>query len=114
MAVARPRLLFHPAIIDDLEAIVTYYAELDESLPSRFRARFREQVSRLRRLPRSGAVLFEDVRRVVIKRFPYLVVYRIQDEQVLVLAVISFRRDPDWIRRIASSRSTDISTNGTG
>jgi plasmid stabilization system protein ParE len=114
MAVARPRLVFHPGVVGDLEAIVAYYAELDGSLPARFRARFSEQVSRLAELPNSGAALFDDFRRIVIKRFPYLIVYRIEGEQVFVLAVVSFRRDPDWIRHIASSRSAGTSPNEAG
>lgn len=107
MAVAKPLLVFHPGILDDLGAIVAYYRELDKSLPARFRSRFREQLRRLIEFPGSGALLFDDVRRVVIKRFPYMIVYRIASDRVFVLAVISFRRDPNWIRHLTSSRSTD-------
>jgi plasmid stabilization system protein ParE len=107
VAVARSRLVFHPEIVDDLGAIAAYYRELDRSLPARFRSRFREQLDRLTEFPDSGALLFGDFRRVVIKRFPYLLVYRIVSDRVFVLAIISFRRDPNWTRNLVSSRSTD-------
>ncbi len=112
MAVAKARLIFHPRVADDLGAIVEYYRELDPSLPARLRTRFREQLDRLVDFPASGAPLFDDFRRVVIKRFPYMLVYRIEGDQILVLAVISFRRDPDWIQQIASSRSAGPTGEG--
>lgn len=37
-----------------------------------------------------------DVRRLVLRRFPYLVVYQILDDQVLVLAVSHASRDQDF------------------
>lgn len=107
MAVARPRLVFHPEIADDLEAIAAYYRELDRSLPARFRIRVREQLDHLAEFQDSGALPFDDFRRVIVKRFPYMIVYRVVRDRVLVLAIISFRRDPNWIRYLASSRSGD-------
>ena len=83
---------------------------LDRALPARLRSRFREQLGRLAEFPDSGTLLFDDFRRIVIKRFPYMIVYRIASDRVFVLAVISFRRDPNWIRHLASSRSTEAST----
>jgi plasmid stabilization system protein ParE len=68
-------LVFHPAVTEDLESILAYYAERDPALSSRFRARLKEQADRLMMFPESGAILFESYRRVLLKRFPYMVVY---------------------------------------
>ncbi len=108
MAVARSRLVYHPGAAADLEAIIEYFGGLDASLPARFRARFREQVDRLSEFPDFGALLFDEFRRVVIKRFPYMLVYRVRDAEVQVLAIVSFRRDPSWVRQAVSSRSADV------
>lgn len=37
--------------------------------------------------------------RLLSKRFPFAVYYRIEDEVVCVRAVIDLRRDPTWIRK---------------
>jgi hypothetical protein len=42
--VTRRRLVFHPKVEEDLDAIVAHYGVLDPALPGRFRARFVEQV----------------------------------------------------------------------
>lgn len=56
---SEPHLVFHPAVGEDLESILAYYAERDPALPSRFRARLKEQADRLLMFPESGTILFE-------------------------------------------------------
>jgi hypothetical protein len=36
--------------------------------------------------------------RLLAKRFPFAVYYRIQDKVILVYAILDCRRDPAWIR----------------
>lgn len=37
--------------------------------------------------------------RLLSKRFPFAVYYRISENEVLVVAVLDCRRNPSWIRR---------------
>ncbi|MGQ0467797.1 MAG: type II toxin-antitoxin system RelE/ParE family toxin [Sporichthyaceae bacterium] len=106
------RLIFHPDVEGDLAAILDYYGTRDPALPARFRARLAEQFDRLESFPESGAVLFDSYRRVLLKRFPYLVVYLLAADQILVLAVVSYRRDPAWVERTVSQRSEEPSSDG--
>jgi plasmid stabilization system protein ParE len=106
------RLVFHPGVEADLAAILDYYGERDPALPARFLARLAEQFDRLETFPESGAVLFDAFRRVVLKRFPYLVVYLVEEDQILVLAVVSHRRDPTWVEEAVSGRSLEPPASG--
>lgn len=103
------RLVIHPGVVGDLAAILDYYGERDPALPARFRARLAEQFDRLETFPESGAVLFDSYRRVVLKRFPYLVVYLLGADQIFVLAVISYRRDPAWVEEAVAGRAQEPS-----
>lgn len=98
-------VFFHPAVEYDLADIYEHYGKFDPVLPDRFEVRLTEQVERLGVLPESGAVLFENYRRVLIKRFPYMAVYRVGDERVDVLLVVGARRDPEWIEATVSDRA---------
>jgi hypothetical protein len=40
-----------------------------------------------------------EVRRCILRRFPYLVIYEIQPQEALVLAVAHARRRPNYWRR---------------
>ncbi|HUG91950.1 MAG TPA: type II toxin-antitoxin system RelE/ParE family toxin, partial [Planctomycetaceae bacterium] len=45
-------------------------------------------------LPQMYAQVFEDVRQAPVRRFPYSVLYRVETDQIVVLAVFHGRRDP--------------------
>lgn len=99
------RLVFHPRVEEDLDAIVALYAPLDPGLPGRFRVRLLEQVERIELFPESGAILFESYRRALLKRFPYMAVYVVGDERLELLAVLDVRRDPAWIEATIAKRA---------
>lgn len=96
---------FHPAVEEDLAEIYAHYREFDAVLPERFEARLDEQVERLAMFPESGAILFEPFRRVMVKRFPYMAVYRVANRRVEVLAVVGTPRDPVAVVAMVAERA---------
>jgi plasmid stabilization system protein ParE len=51
-------------------------------------------------MPEQHAPIFRDVRRALVRQFPYSVMYRIRGGRVVVLAVFHNKRDPDiWKSR---------------
>ena len=42
---------------------------------------------------------FDNYYRLLSKRFPFAIYYRIENKTVLVYAVLDCRRDPAWIRK---------------
>jgi len=57
-------------------------------------------LDRISATPELYAQVFQDVRRAVVQRFPYAVFYKIEPQQVVVLAVFHSRRDPKiWQER---------------
>ncbi len=101
------RLIFHPGVEADIEEIVAFHGERDPALPSAFRARLKEQVDGVLLFPRAGAVLFEDYRRVLLKQFPFMVVYSASDDAIYVLAIVHVRRDPANIQREVAERTEE-------
>jgi toxin ParE1/3/4 len=53
-----------------------------------------EAFDRLRRSPTLFGKVFQDLRLTRVRRFPYVVVYRVDEDQVTVVAVYHTRRDP--------------------
>ncbi len=59
----------------------------------------REKLEALRSFPESFPVIYKNVRRAVVSRFPYAVFY-VAEPAVVVLAVLHTSRDPAiWPRR---------------
>lgn len=48
----------------------------------------------IRERPELYAVIHEDLREALARRFPYAVYYRAEPEQVVVVAVVHTARDP--------------------
>lgn len=45
------------------------------------------------------SVHFERYHRLLSKRFPFAGYYRIEDDMILVYAVLDCRKSPDWIKK---------------
>jgi plasmid stabilization system protein ParE len=60
-----------------------------------------EALDRIRVIPEGATEVLPGVRRVVVRRFPYGVFYRVDPDQIAVLAVYHSRRDPrGWQARV--------------
>lgn len=87
-----------PRAVADLVAIREHYEEIEPGLSLRFAEALDQLFARLEAFPRSAprVVGYEDVRRAVIRGFPYVVFYRHRPEQLDVLRVLhAARSDAD-------------------
>jgi plasmid stabilization system protein ParE len=66
-----------------------------------FATQVRDVFARIGANPQLHAVVFADVRKAVVARFPYCVYYRVEATRIQVLAVFHSRRDPSiWQARV--------------
>src|SRR4051812_43089952 len=66
-----------------------------------FVARVREVFQRIAANPRLHATVYRDVRKAVVRRFPYIVLYREEAGEVIVIPVFHTSRDPSiWQSRV--------------
>jgi plasmid stabilization system protein ParE len=85
----------------DLRRAARFYEEETAGLGGDFLAEVARSFSRLEAKPEIGAPMRRSARKLVIRRFPYLIIYRLEEERVLVLAVSHQRRHPDfWLGRV--------------
>jgi plasmid stabilization system protein ParE len=64
---------------------------------AKFVAQVRETLNQIGLMPELHAVVHRNVRRAVVRRFPYNLYYRVQADRVEVIAVMHNRRDPsEW------------------
>jgi len=95
------KLEFHPEAQQEfLEALSHYEAEV-AGLGERFDAEVRRGVTLLREYPEIGARLGHELRKLVLDRFPYYLIYALSGETVYVVAVAHEKRKPGfWLERI--------------
>jgi toxin ParE1/3/4 len=94
------KLEFHPEAEEAfLEAVLRYEAEVP-GLGERFDAEIREAAAVLLEYPEIGAAMDPELRKLVLDRFPYSLIYSLTSENVYVLAVAHERRPPGyWAER---------------
>jgi hypothetical protein len=60
-----------------------------------------ETIQRVVDFPKAWTILDDDVRRSLVKRFPYGVLYSEEPDGVFILAVMNLHRAPDyWKHRV--------------
>ncbi len=95
-----PRVLFTRAARADLADAVDGCAAHAPEIVAQFRDAMRVLVARIERSPQQFAPASYGTRRAVMRRFPYLVIFRETSEAVYVVAVFHTSRDPlTWRRR---------------
>ena len=91
-----PRVLVViPEAREEIERAASWYATIRPSLGDAFVDQVAAATSRAVRAPFTGAPLGE-LRRVFVSRFPYYVLYAVEETQVVILAVAHFRRRPGY------------------
>lgn len=76
-------------------------AEFDAGLGVDFVGRIRVVLERIALNPRLHAMVYGDVRKAVVTRFPYIVLYREESGELVVISVFHSSRDPStWQARV--------------
>jgi plasmid stabilization system protein ParE len=93
-------LVFRPEVREELEEVYHWYESQQPGLGDDFLDCVDKQLNQICRMPESYTVIHRDIRRSVMKRFPYAVYYRIVSSRVIVTAMFHSRRSPkDWQKR---------------
>ncbi|MBI2883932.1 MAG: type II toxin-antitoxin system RelE/ParE family toxin [Candidatus Methylomirabilis oxyfera] len=94
---------FHPEALEEYREATLYYAARDPALALRFIEAVEDAIRRILESPERLRVLDEDVRRCLTHVFPYGVLYTIEPEYILIVAVMHCSREPGyWQRRVAT------------
>jgi toxin ParE1/3/4 len=80
-----------------------YYADRDPALALRFVDAVEDAIRRILDAPHRWRVLDDDVRRCLTHVFPYGVLYTIEPDFILIVAVMHGSREPGyWKQRLAT------------
>jgi len=93
-------LILRKAAEVDIHDAYLYYESCRQGLGQEFMLSLEAAVASISRSPGQYRTVYKNVRRLVLQRFPYSIFFIIMRSQVIVLAVMHARRDPEhWQRR---------------
>jgi len=94
-------LIVNPEAEADLAEAKAWYDDRSPRLGDDLLECIEEVFDRLRRAPRLNGEVFQDLRIALVRRFPYSVVCRVDEDQLTVVAIYHTRRDPrGWQGRV--------------
>ena len=95
----KPRFL--PAAEIDLLAEVAYYSKARAGLGLRFQSAIEHAFARACTFPMSGRPSAKATRQMLVKGFPFNVVYRPREAEILIVAIAHQSRQPGyWLARV--------------
>lgn len=86
---------FHPSTVDDVNEAASFYARARPGLDAEFREEIDAAVERIIRNPAQFPVIEAQIRRCIVHRFPYSILFRIVDSDCIrILVVRHHKRRP--------------------
>lgn len=96
----KPILFLDPAK-DEMAEAAEYYELQTKGLGFDFLDEVEYTTKRIQELPASGKCLRDNTRRRLLRRFPFGIIYRLEKEKIVVVAVMHLRRKPNyWAKRL--------------
>ncbi len=95
--------MFHPEAAVEFEEAVQFYRPRGRTLGDRYAREVRATIARIVGTPNRWRILEEDVRLCRLRVFPYVVLYTIEPDYILIVAVMHGKRRPGyWRHRLES------------
>ena len=82
------RIEYHPALESDLREARDYYNERSPGLGTDFVDEFEKQILSIIAMPERWMIVQRDVRRALMKRFPYVIYFRILNDDAIRVTVV--------------------------
>ncbi|MGB3633164.1 MAG: type II toxin-antitoxin system RelE/ParE family toxin [Rubrobacteraceae bacterium] len=88
------RLVFRPEADLEINAAAEWYEARGQGLAVEFLRVLDACIESIRRNPLLYPVVSGKMRRAVLRRFPYSVIYVVRDDEIVVIACFHGQRDP--------------------
>src|SRR6266550_3581974 len=89
-----PRLLLEPEAEAEFLAAGSWYAERNPAIAAASRASGARTLEAADRAPHQSPIGLRDIRKALVRTFPYVVYYVVLPDVISVIAIIHGRRDP--------------------
>ena len=95
------RLRFIKSARDELDGVIRYYNGERGGLGDEFKAEVDAALDRIQFWPSAWSRVSSSARLCKTKRFPYGIVYSVEEDEIVVIAVAHLHRSPSyWKKRL--------------
>ena len=97
------RYEFHPEALEEYREAANWYGNREPHLALRFVSEVEDAIGRIVDSPERWRIIEEDVRRCLTHVFPFSILYTIEADFLLIIAVAHCAREPGyWKQRLVA------------
>ncbi len=93
------RVIVSPEAENDLKEAFSWYEDNRTGLGYDFLLQVDAGINFINRNPEIHPIEYRGARKHLIKRFPYKIIYLVEEERIIVLAVLHGKRSPDLMKK---------------
>lgn len=82
----------------EFDDAVEYYEQQASGLGDAFRDEVKQGLKIVKQFPGIGSVVRDDIRKFILRRFPYKILYSIESDYLYIIAIAHNHRDPEYWR----------------
>ena len=90
------RVEYHPLTTSDLNNAVAHYNRQQPGLGDELRIEVYRSIERVLARPSQFSIVARNIRRCLVHRFPYAILFRVEEETLRVLVIRHHRRHPGF------------------
>lgn len=90
---------FHPEAEAELLESIDYYEEYEPGLGEDFSLEVFLAIQNVLEFPTAWPILDGDVRRCLVNRFPFAILYSIEQGKIHIVAVMHLHREPEYWKK---------------
>ncbi len=87
---------FHPEAEKEFNKAIDYYEDIEPGLGYDFALEVYSSINRSVDFPKAWAILEGDVRRSLVRRFPFGILYSEEKDGIFIVAVMHLHREPGY------------------
>ena len=92
---------FLPIAKTELDDAIEYYDLELPGLGIKFKKEVRSSLKRIAVFPKAWSMIRPDIRKCIMHKFPYNILYTVEENIILIIAIAHHHRNPEyWIERI--------------
>ena len=92
-------VIVRPEAEDDLKEAFSWYEDKRKGLGYDFLLQVDAGINYIYSNPGVHPIEYKGTRKHLIKRFPYKIIYLVEEEDIIIIAVIHGKRRPDLIKK---------------
>jgi len=93
-------LIFDPLAVKEFDDALEYYEAQEIGLGEQFKKEVWSAINIIERFPEAGQEVRSKIRKILIRRFPYKLIYIFHENMIYIIALAHGYREPDyWIER---------------